>query len=363
MRVIGRVLLGLGVFLLVLAPLMRFYAYPKLANAPADQTLRIVSTGPDANVLNTRTFTNYKTDLTATRLVQGDVDAAEKQGGNTDVWQSTVSTVDSTGHVLSRTIERAAFNANTSESVNCCGEFVSTTKGVETPVRHTGIVFKFPFNTQQQTYSFWDLTLAKAFPMVYQDTESIDGVRVYKFVQTIKPTRAASPSSSTPTPSTCPAPGNVTGQTYYSNVRTVWVEPNTGVILKGQEQQYNTIRAEGADRVVTTAVTITYSPASVQMLADTYGSKGEQLHRIRTVLPLIALIAGLVLVVVGALLALLGRPSDGARHKPTGPAAVEPAAEVGPVDEPAAEPAEPVGPVDETTAEPAAEPATEPATE
>ena len=140
MRVIGRVLVGLGVFLIVLAPFMRYYAYPRLAQAPADQTLKIVSYGPNANVFDTKSLTNIKTNLTATRLVQGDVAAADKEGNDTVVWNSTVSTVDDNGIVRSRTIERAAFNANTSASVNCCGEYVSVTKGVDRHVKHTGIV-------------------------------------------------------------------------------------------------------------------------------------------------------------------------------------------------------------------------------
>jgi hypothetical protein len=309
-RVFGRVLVGLGVFLLVLSPFMRYYAYPRLAQAPEDQTLRIVSEGTNANILDPKTFTNYRTNLTSVRLVQGDVDAADKQGGNTDVWDSTVSTVDATRKVLQRTIERAAFDANTSADVNCCGEFVSLTKGVETPVKHTGIVFKFPFLTQPHNYMFWDITLQKAFPMVYVDTEDVDGYRTYKFVQTIRPAPYGPPQELNRNALDLPGDGDVTARTYYSNVRTVWVEPETGVILKGQEKQYNTIRAQGKDRVVTTAVTIGYNDASVKDLADTYGGKGRNLHLVRVVLPLIALIAGFVLTLVGLVLALGVFPSS-----------------------------------------------------
>jgi hypothetical protein len=315
-RVIGRVIVGVGVFLLVLAPFMRWYAYPRLAVAPLDQTLRIVSNGPGANVFDTKTLTNIKTNLTATRLVQGDVDAGRKQGDNTDVWVSTVSTVDDQGIVRSRTIERAAFNNNTSASVNCCGEYISITKGVNRPVKHEGVVFKLPFNTQEQTYQFWDLTLRKALPMLYQDTESLDGVTVYKFVQTIKPTPSGKPQKLPANLLDLPGTGNVESQAYYSNIRTIWVEPETGVIIKGQEQQYNTIRAKGRDRLITTKVTIGYSPESVAMLAKTYGDKGSRLHLVRTVLPLIALGSGLVLVGLGLVLVLVPAQEGGARRRP-----------------------------------------------
>ncbi len=316
MRVIGRVIVGVGVFLIVLAPLMRYYAYPRLAVAPLDQTLKIVADGPGANVFDTKTLTNIKTNLTATRLVQGDVDAGRKQGDNTDVWVVTVSTIDDAGNVRSRTIERAAFDANTSSSVNCCGEYISITEGVDKPVKHQGIVFKFPFDTQKQTYPFWDLTLRKTLPMVYQDTERIDGVRVYTFVQTIPPTPSTKPQQLPASLLDLPGTENVAAQAYYSNIRTVWVEPETGVILKGQEQQYNTIRVDGEDRLITTKATLAYSPESTAMLAKTYGDKGSRLYLVRTVLPLIALIVGLVLLAAGLMLTLLlGREGGIRRHK------------------------------------------------
>ena len=193
-------------------------------------------------------------------------------------------------------------------------------------MKHSGIVFKFPFDTQKQTYPFWDLTLRKPFPMVYQGTETLDGVRVYKFVQTIKPAPSARPQQLNANAMDLPGPldATVKTQNYYSNVRTVWVEPNTGVIIKGQEQQYNTIRAAGADRVVITAVTIGYNAESVKMLADTYGPKGARLHLVRTILPIVSLIAGIVLVLAGLGLSLwfrTGRRRAGARRGKPGPAA------------------------------------------
>jgi hypothetical protein len=319
-RVAGRVLLGVGVFLLVLAPFMRFYAYPRLAIAPADQTLRIVATAHDANILDTKNLVNIRTGLTATRTIAGDAAAADKQGGNTDVWVMTLSTVDSKNIVRSRLIERAAFDNHTSASVQCCGQYLSTTKGVDQPVHHQGLVYKFPFDTQKHDYLFWDPTLKKATPMVYQGTTTIDGYTCYEFVQTIKPAPSAPPQKLGASFLDLPGTGKIESQQYYSNIRTVWVEPNTGVIFKGQEQQYNTIRALGKDRVITTDATVTYTPATTQMLADTFGSKGKQLHLIRTTLPLVALIAGIVVLLGGiAVLVLASRrpdadPSSGRRR-------------------------------------------------
>lgn len=307
MRLTGRILLGLGVFMLVLAPFMRWYAYPRLAVAPADQTLKVVATAHDANILDTKNLVNIRTDLTATRTIQGDVDAANAQGDNTDVWVMTLSTVDSKNIVRSRLIERAAFDNNTSASVQCCGQYLSTVKGVKQPVHHEGLVYKFPFDTQKHTYLFWDPTIERATPMIYQGTQTIDGYTCYKFVQTIKPTLVkGSAQQLNANFMDLPGTGNVRATQSYSNIRTVWVEPNTGVIFKGQEQQYNTLNALGRPRVITTDATVTYTPATIKMLADDFGPKGKRLHLIRDVLPLIALIAGIVLVVAGLGLAIFG---------------------------------------------------------
>ncbi len=45
-RGLGFLFVGLGVFLIALAPLLRFYAYPALAKAPLDQDSQTVSVAP-----------------------------------------------------------------------------------------------------------------------------------------------------------------------------------------------------------------------------------------------------------------------------------------------------------------------------
>ncbi len=49
-RVVTYGLLGVGCFLLALAPLLRFYVYPSLAKAPLDQDSQTVSVAPERDV-------------------------------------------------------------------------------------------------------------------------------------------------------------------------------------------------------------------------------------------------------------------------------------------------------------------------
>ncbi len=207
--------------------------------------------------------------------------------------------------IRSRDVERSAFDDYTAEAVNCCDEFIEEEEGVQEPVEHQGLTSKFPFDTQQKSYDFWDSTLREAVPIAYVSTEEIDGVEVYRFEQTIPPTEFA----------TIDLPASLLGeegdetltaQRMYSNNRTLWIEPNTGVIIDREEQQLSSIAYDGTDRITATKVTTSYDDATVSGNADKYGSLGSQLNLVKNVLPLTFLILGAVLIVIGFVLTRRG---------------------------------------------------------
>ena len=146
MKKLGLVLTGLGAFMLVVALLLKVYAYPALAVAPKDQNSLTVLFGPDATIFDTRSLTEIQTDLTTRVITVGDVAAAEEQDGVV-VWLSKTSTRSADGVVRSRDVELAAFDDHTGEAVNCCGEYLEEEEGVQEPVEHQGLLSKFPFDT------------------------------------------------------------------------------------------------------------------------------------------------------------------------------------------------------------------------
>jgi hypothetical protein len=301
-RKFGVVLLTLGVFLIVLGPMFRFYVYPQLAVAPQAQDSDTVLVGPGATIFDTSTLKEIQTDLTTKARTVGDVNAAKKQGNNVVVWVTTSSTRSSDGVVRSRSIEREAFDATSAVAVNCCGEYVSNAQGVNTPVKHQGLLVKFPFMTEKKTYPFWDGDLGHAVPIKYLGTETLQGLTVYKFAQTIPPTKVGTvdaPKSVLGLTGT----GNVTADSMYSNERTLWVEPKTGVIIKREEAQDNTLNYGGQPRLTTTKVTTGYDAKTVSANVDTYGSKATQLHLVYDVLPWLAPLVGLLFVIGGLVLA------------------------------------------------------------
>jgi len=297
------ILLGFGAFVLVSAILLKWYAYPRLAVAPLDQDIVQVSSGPDAEIFDQGELRNRTTDLTATRRVIGDVAASEEEGNNVVVSNTSVTTVDADGLVVDAITARVPFDRTSGAAVNCCDGDLN-----DQPIEFHGQVLKFPFNTQQHDYDFWDNDLKQATPAVFSGEESINGVTVYKFVQTIEPTMIA----------TVNAPPNLVGASgtafvptdrYYSNIRTLWVEPETGFIINGQEQQYSTLRYQGEDRLVLIDVTIGYTDATVKDNTDTYGPKATQLEIMRVWGPIIGSIAGVLMILGGLYLTWRMRPA------------------------------------------------------
>lgn len=301
MRRFGLILVGLGAFLLVTAALVKFYAYPKLAVAPKNQDSVTVLSGPGATIFDTSVLKEIQTDLTTKVRTIGDVDEADKHGDNVVVWYSKSSTKSADGIVRSRSTDKVAFDATSGEAVNCCDEYVESDAGEFEPIQHKGLLVKFPFNTQKQTYNWWDDNINQVVPIKYVDTETVEGLDLYKFEQTIEPTETG----------TLDLPlsllgetgdATVTAQQLYSNVRTLWVEPETGVIIKRTEQQYNTIAYNGEDKITTTKVTTGYDDATVKGNADKYGPLGSGLKLARVTLPVLFTILGLLALIGGALL-------------------------------------------------------------
>ena len=61
-----------------------------------------------------------------------------------------------------------------------------------------------------------------------------------------------------------PGKDSVVVQRTYQNTRTLWIEPVTGAIIKGQEHQLATFAYNGEDKVTATKVPIHYDDDTVR---------------------------------------------------------------------------------------------------
>lgn len=96
--------------------------------------------------------------------------------------------------------------------------------------------------------------------------------------------------------------GNVTAHQEYANVRTFWVEPETGIIIRAQEDIDQRAVSDAGTVTIAKGV-IGYTPETQKALADEYGPKASKLAFIRKDLRTIGLGLGALLLAAG--LALL----------------------------------------------------------
>jgi hypothetical protein len=301
-RVLGGVLLGLGVFLLVLAPLLKFVVYPSLAKAPFEKVKPSVSEGKDVIRYNSAQGAETTIPLIrATRTVVPDVEASTKDVIVYDVSVCIVVVQGDTPtcldkndpRLLSITTDRVAFDRNTAMAVND-PRFAEAVNGDKTK-KHQGLSYKFPFGTEKKDYLFFDTTLAKAFPMKYKAQDTIDGVDVYRFEQIVPPG---------PIEIIEGVPGT------YQNKRTVWIEPTTGVIVRGQEEQQRTFSEGDLAGKTALAGKIAFSNQTVKNSAETASDGAKKLGLLGTRTQVILVVLGLILIVVGLVLLLSGRRDE-----------------------------------------------------
>jgi hypothetical protein len=312
-RIVGLILIGLGAFLLVLAPLARFVIYPAVAKAPVDAYSKGTSVG-SGTVFSIPDLAEVQTDITSTRTTRGDVEASTD---DLAVYDSFSNTADGDGQTLTATIERVGFDRFTGVADP---EFDSTVDsgGGDGPesVTYEGQVFKMPFDTQQSDdYLWWDGSVQQATPIAFEGVEDVEGLRTYKFVQTIEPTKIAE----------LDVPGELVGSDepaetidrIYSNTRTIWIEPNTGAVIKGEEDQDSYGELDG-ERVLTfTQVQVGYSPEVVTANVEEFGPLASQRNLVKNIIPVWGAIIGVILLVVGGLLV---RTSTGSRKRASTPA-------------------------------------------
>jgi len=258
-RIVSFILLGIGVFAVALGLLLRFYAYPQLAKIPLDNESTSVAEGDGITALVIRTVNGAPSpeirqnmSLTSTTYVTGDLTQPEvKEDGDVAVYVEAIKTVDdATDLVVDASVREVCIDRHTTEAVAPCeGQYVETEQGKKVTadrntIQQPGLSFKFPFGTEQKSYQFYDLSVRKPVEARFDGEEVIQGLDTYRFVMTVPPTKIGDEE----------VPGSLVGKKdepsvhtehYYEVKRTVWVEPETGIIVVGQQQGKQELLAEG----------------------------------------------------------------------------------------------------------------------
>lgn len=260
-RIVGFILLGLGVFAVALGLLLRFYTYPQLAKIPLEQETTSVATGSGITALVVRTVNGapqpeiqHNLSLTSTTYVTGDLTQPEVEAnGDVAVYVEAIKTVDdASGIVINASVRSLCVDRFSNEAVAPCeGQYTEQEQGERVTedrdtIQQPGLSFKFPFGTEQRTYPYYDLSLGTAVDAVFDGEETVQGLDTYRFVMQVPPTKIGDRE----------VPGSLVGQDdepsvqaelYYQGTRTLWVEPETGIIVIGQQQLKQELVVDGEE--------------------------------------------------------------------------------------------------------------------
>ncbi len=168
----GLVLLAFAVFFAALSPLLRWYAFPRLAKIPPSQYQEVVLEAKPAVLLDYSTLKAKKVDkVTIVQTLKGNVEESEKiersAGRDVVVWDALSYIEGPDGKTVSAIPERYIFDAHTQAPVNATGEMVDGD-----PVRREGIEFSWPFLTEKRDYQYFDAQTRTTAPINYKGTRT-----------------------------------------------------------------------------------------------------------------------------------------------------------------------------------------------
>jgi len=286
-KTVGFVLLGLAGFLLTAALLAQFYVPGQVQKTPldVDTTTRLSGT---AAVLPTGAGSAVK----AVRRSVADGEASDDQVIVFDTFSCLITDPDGTApdcvddtdpdkRLVTAGTDRFATDRVTATAVN---EERYVGVGAEP---HDGLVNKFPFDVQQETYPFWDGLVGRAVNAEFQGEEDIDGLRTYKFLVSLVDEPAE-------------ISNGVSG--LYSTEKTMWVDQGTGSIIDQSEAQVRKLD----DGTTVLDVELSFTDETVAESVEEAKANNSQLSLVARA-PIVLGILGVLALAGGLFLTLAGR--------------------------------------------------------
>ncbi|MCQ4046127.1 DUF3068 domain-containing protein [Streptantibioticus rubrisoli] len=312
------VLLGIAAFCTALSPLLRWYAFPRLARIPANEYQAVVLQAKNPTLLDyTRMKDVTVPEVSIVQTLRGNVAAAKQvrkeTGRDVVVWDALSYIADPHGAMVSEIPERYVFDAHSQAPVHAGGESVDGD-----PVRRQGIEFKWPFLTQKRDYYYFDAQTRTSAPIHYRDTEQFHGLKVYYFEQTVPWTKVPLPKKMPlgVTPAVVTAAGM---ERWYTTKRMFWVDPVTGAPVNGEEIHQEEMRYIGHPEkkpLVAFAGDVKMRPDYVGSTVELVKEKRQLVLALTSYLPWGLLGLGGALLTAALLLEVRGRPGAARTAKP-----------------------------------------------
>ncbi|MEU1983694.1 DUF3068 domain-containing protein [Nocardia sp. NPDC019395] len=352
-RTVACVLVGLGALLIVAALMIPTYTISKMAKTPLDLEITTVAVNQkdqESLVLDSTSLTeegrsaevNKNVPLVSQRFLTvedpSDADEMTIQAGN------TLRRIDKSGDtgVLTAYVDRITVDRKTGEPVAADpnGSIAMTTnskgESIADPVNRTGLQYRFPIGTEKKTYPYFDVLARTTTDMEFLEETEINGTKVYHFRQNVPVTDLSKVANAPTNKLSLPAAKwgveggeePITMSRFYSNVRDVWVEPQTGTIVKGGEQ-LNIFYGRSADKPEVPALkaNMVFDADTVESQLAVAKENTDQLSLFGRVLPIVFGIVGVIALIAGIVLGLMGggsgrpvRNAGPSGSRPGGPA-------------------------------------------
>ncbi|MGU3585956.1 DUF3068 domain-containing protein [Rhodococcus sp. C26F] len=253
----------IGAFLLTVSVLIPTYAVDRLVKIPLTVEADTVSTGT-ATLLDS-------TELMQGRLVlEDDVPITVNQRVTVeDPSDKDVVTLQSairmtrddrsgTAAIVNASVDRSTLDRTTALPVDePVGSLQTETGKVPEPVVHDGLQFKFPFDTQKQSYPYFDTTFKQSRDVHFVEETELDGLLVYRFRQEVEPTQVGGGISLPASVWGREGNGSLKLPRFYSITRDLWVEPVSGAVVQVEQHHRQFFAAKADDPEAVTLIDVT----------------------------------------------------------------------------------------------------------
>jgi Porin PorA len=297
-RVAGLIMAGLGAFLIVLALLIRFVVVGEVVKFPLNENTITTLTATNASYFSPAKLAELSgVSMEDTITVQGDNAAGNSSRA---VWTEFSYVYDKTnGQSVQYGTQRLAFDRRTGVLLNCCGAFIGTSTGVH----FSGQGYVWPLGAQEKTYPVFDTTLLKPVPAVFSGSSAVDGLTVYKYVQTVSATKVG--TQTLPGTLVGSSAQSVTLDEYDQSTTTEYVDPTSGAPVEGVSTQHlYLVNSSGESVLNLLAATFTTTPASVASAVKTAKHYDSEISLVSAILPVVLGLVGIILLAMGLILGL-----------------------------------------------------------
>jgi len=344
--------IGLGAALLIAALLLSTYTTSRITKIPLNLDATLVSDGTgtaldSASLSSDHVVVNQNVPLVSQQQISvespANADVVTLQVGST--LRRTDKQKDS--GLLLAIVDTVTLNRRTAMAVSDdthTGGAVQKPRGFNDenpptamPLKHEGLSYRFPFNTEKKTYPYFDPIAQKPFDANYESEEDVNGLTTFRFTQNVGynsegklvapikyPSLYAGDEDGKVTATAAqwglqggdPAE-QITMTRYYAAQRTFWVDPVSGTIVKVTEHANHYFARDPLKPELTLAdYKVTSTEDTVESQVNAARDERDRMALWSRVLPITFTAIGLIALIGGGVLASFSLRTESALIDP-----------------------------------------------